>query len=273
MRISKKYAIGLGVVGILSVGIWVLSSVIVSSSSPSVPSSSVSSSPRGSSGGRVSSRSTSVLGRYSGSGLRDYSARVDDYLYSIKTFNSFYKLNNVDLSEPSISNSKDYFVIVSFSDGLDNYVLNPSGSVVGYFSKDYSDENNKEFKGFTRYKDESTNLEGVLALNFASELKYSDINTEVEEDGYKLMNYPINKELLEDISDYKSVKDVTFSISSARTPVKYRLYENSKGDKVLVSQYNMLTGMPSSERWKKEVFNRGGSGTEIEIKGSKLWVY
>lgn len=262
------YSIIGGIVIVLSAGIWIFSSSIIEKTTPSSSSSEL-----------VEKElpmeewypKVSLLEK--DTNLKDYSDRVGDYRSSIESFNSFYGLLDIDLESLSVYSSSSFNVVVTATGGVDYYVLNPNGSVVGYFSKDFTPEKAKVFGGFTLVRDKKKQILGVYSENTSSDVDYSAVEDSTTEMGYQLEKYPINTEFVKDLDSYSPAGNVTFELSDSRTPVKYRAYSNSNKDVILVNKDNIIVGMKSSVAWKTEVFRRSGSGTIVEIMGEKLWVY
>ena len=151
--------------------------------------------------------------------------------------------------------------------------MNPNGSIVGYFSKDFVDSSADTYKGFKLVKDGSTELIGVFSDNFAQNVEYKELPKEDKTQSYKLGDFPINKQFIQDLSAYKPVEDVTFELEDSRYTSQYRLYKASDSDLLLVNKDGMIVGALPTDSWKDEVFRRAGTGTLVEIRGVNLWVY
>ena len=205
--------------------------------------------------------------------LKSYEARQDDYKKSIKAFHQYYNLSEPTFSGMSIYSATSRFVVVSIANGDEMYLLNPNGSLVGYFSRSFQDSSAGTFKGFKLVKDGSTGLVGVFSDNFAQNIEYKDIPKEQNSQSYKLADYPINKEFVANLSSYSPKEDITFDLGDSRYSSHYRVYSASESDLILVDKDGMIVGALPTEAWKDEVFRRAGTGTLIEVRGVNLWVY
>ena len=94
--------------------------------------------------------------------LKSYEERLDSYKKSIKAFHQFYKLSEPSLDSLSVYSATSYFVVVSANNGDVRYLMNPNGSVVGYFNKDFVDSTAESFQGFKLVKDGTTDGWGIL---------------------------------------------------------------------------------------------------------------
>ena len=182
--------------------------------------------------------------------LKSYEARADDYKKSIKAFHKFYNLSEPSLDGLSVYSATSRFVVVSINNGDVRYLMNPNGSIVGYFSKDFVDSSADTYKGFKLVKDGSTELVGVFSDNFAQNVEYKELPKDDKTQSYKLGDFPINKQF-----------------------IQYRLYKASDSDLLLVNKDGMIVGALPTDSWKDEVFRRAGTGTLVEIRGVNLWVY
>lgn len=205
--------------------------------------------------------------------LKSYEARADDYKKSIKAFHKFYNLSDPSLDGLSVYSATSRFVVVSVNNGDVRYLMNPNGSIVGYFSKDFVDSSADTYKGFKLVKDGSTELVGVFSDNFAQNVEYKELPKDDKTQSYKLGDFPINKQFIQDLSTYKPVEDVTFELEDSRYTSQYRLYKASDFDLLLVNKDGMIVGALPTDSWKDEVFRRAGTGTLVEIRGVNLWVY
>ena len=205
--------------------------------------------------------------------LKSYEARQEDYKKSIKAFHKYYNLSEPTLSGIRIYSATSRFVVVSVSNGDTMYLLNPNGSIVGYFSKDFLDSSADTYKGFKLVKDGSTGLVGVFSDNFAQNIQYQELPKEQTSESYKLADYPINKDFVVNLSSYSPREDITFELGDSRYSSHYRVYSASENDLILVDKDGMIVGALPTDAWKDEVFRRAGTGTLIEVRGVNLWVY
>ena len=205
--------------------------------------------------------------------LKSYEERLDSYKKSIKAFHQFYKLSEPSLDSLSVYSATSYFVVVSANNGDVRYLMNPNGSIVGYFNKDFVDSTAESFQGFKLVKDGSTELVGVFSDNFAQKVEYQEIPKDASPEKFKLGDVPVNKQFVSDLTAYKPVEDVTFELEDSRYPVHYRVYQADEKDLLLVNNDGMIVGALPSDSWKAEVFRRAGTGTLVDIKGAGLWVY
>ena len=173
----------------------------------------------------------------------------------------------------SVYSATSYFVVVSANNGDVRYLVNPNGSIVGYFNKDFVDSTAESFQGFRLVKDGSTDLVGVFSDNFAQKVQYQEIPKDTKSEKFKLGEFPVNKQFVSELTVYKPVEDVTFELEDSRYPVHYRIYQAGEKDLLLVNNDGMIVGALPSDSWKAEVFRRAGTGTLVEIKGVGLWVY
>ena len=264
------YSVVGGVVVIVGIGAWVLSSALVGSN----PKSSATKPRTEQVAEKRTSKGYETLDLLAKSDtLKSYEERLDSYKKSIKAFHQFYKLSEPSLDSLSVYSATSYFVVVSANNGDVRYLMNPNGSIVGYFNKDFVDSTAESFQGFKLVKDGSTELVGVFSDNFAQKVQYQEIPKDTKSEKFKLGDFPVNKQFVSDLTSYKPVEDVTFELEDSRYPVHYRVYQAGEKDLLLVNNDGMIVGALPSDSWKSEVFRRAGTGTLVEIKGVGLWVY
>ena len=259
------YGVVGGVVVVVGVGAWVISSALVGSKpNPS------STAPRTEQvADKKASKGYETLDLLAKSDtLKSYEDRLESYKKSIKAFHQFYKLSAPSLDSLSVYSATSYFVVVSVNNGDVRYLMNPNSSIVGYFNKDFVDSTAESFQGFKLVKDGSTELIGVFSDNFAQKVSKED-----KSEKFKLGDFPVNKQFVSDLTAYEPIEDITFELEDSRYPVHYRVYQAGEKDLLLVNNDGMIVGALPSDSWKAEVFRRAGTGTLVEIKGVGLWVY
>lgn len=265
MNSKVKYGIVGGILAFISVIILFISYSIISSTTPTkqeLTKSSVSTSKEVKQGKEWLSPNKD---------LEDYSDSIEQYKKSINTFISYYGLDT-ELDYVGMYSTSSYFVAVKSKEGKEYFLLNPNGSVVGYFSNSITNKTLENMKGFKYETDSETGLGGIVSPNFSVSVVSEDLSGSEGESTYVLEDYPINKEFIDNISSYKPFKTVNIELGDTGGKTKYVLYNQLK-NYVLVDNTGIMRGMKPSKEWKKEVFRRGGSGTKVEVEGVELWVY